>query len=272
MRYLLTQEFRYEYPGPIRDLQHRLVVAPPSQHGDQRRIVHRLRVEPYSLLPHWDRDAFGNLVTSIEARWLSYEIALKYEAVIERGPEAHFACVEASEFTAPRYREPSRLTAPDAALRDAADELGGHDEHGLALAARICAFVHARMRYAPDTTTVDTTAAQAFALGSGVCQDFAHIMLALCRVRGVPARYVSGHLIGEGGTHAWVEVIDDGAQTRAVPFDPTHDRHANLDYVFIAAGRDYADVAPTSGSFNAPYVGRFTSQRSVAIADDRSAA
>ena len=56
-------------------------------------------------------------------------------------------------------------------------------------------------------TSIATTAAEALAGGRGVCQDTAHVMIALCRAAGLPARYVSGHLLGEGGTHAWVEVI-----------------------------------------------------------------
>ena len=95
-------------------------------------------------------------------------------------------------------------------------------------------------------------------------------MLALCRLCGIPARYVSGHLLGEGGTHAWLEVIEpdmDGGGAVAVAFDPTHDRRANRKYVFVAAGRDYADVTPTSGSFDAPYLGVFTTTRRVDVID-----
>ncbi len=139
-----------------------------------------------------------------------------------------------------------------------------------ALAARINAFVYRHMTYVSGSTTVSTTAAQAFAQGKGVCQDYAHIMLALCRLCGVPARYVSGHLIGEGGTHAWLEAIERDpltGRTVATGFDPTHDRRVNLDYVFIAAGRDYADVAPTSGVFVAPYLGVFTTSRRVDVLD-----
>ncbi len=63
------------------------------------------------------------------------------------------------------------------------------------------------MSYSHDRTTVFTTAAEAFALRAGVCQDYSHVLLSLCRYCGLPARYVSGHLLGEGGTHAWVEVL-----------------------------------------------------------------
>jgi transglutaminase-like putative cysteine protease len=83
-------------------------------------------------------------------------------------------------------------------------------------------------------------------------------MLALCRAAGLSARYVSGHMLAEGGSHAWVEVLlprDDG-RFRAVAFDPTNRCRPNLRYTIVAVGRDYRDVAPTSGSFTAPYNGR----------------
>ena len=67
--------------------------------------------------------------------------------------------------------------------------------------------MHEAISYAHGVTSVATTAAEALAGGQGVCQDSAHVMIALCRAIGLPARYVSGHLLGEGGTHAWVEVI-----------------------------------------------------------------
>ena len=100
----------------------------------------------------------------------------------------------------------------------------------------------------------------------GVCQDYAHIMAALCRLHGIAARYVSGHLLGEGGTHAWVEVLLPGPtadEAIVVPFDPTHGRRAGLSYLTIAVGRDYADVAPTSGTFTASYGGQLSARKHV---------
>src|ERR1019366_7671892 len=109
------------------------------------------------------------------------------------------------------------------------------------------------MGYRADVTGVKTTAAAALALGQGVCQDYAHVMLSLCRLLGIPARYVSGHLVGEGGTHAWVEVLVAApavpglpAAAAVVALDPTHDREVGENYLTIAIGRDYSDVAPTS--------------------------
>jgi transglutaminase-like putative cysteine protease len=126
--------------------------------------------------------------------------------------------------------------------------------------------VHTELGYESDATTVATTAAEALAVGSGVCQDSAHVMLAMCHVLGVPARYVSGHLLGQGGTHAWVEVmIRDGDHVAAMPFDPCNGVPGSARYLTIATGRDYRDVAPTSGSYLGAATGRLTTDRRVAV-------
>jgi transglutaminase-like putative cysteine protease len=99
------------------------------------------------------------------------------------------------------------------------------------------------------------------------------VMLALCRRAGLPARYVSGHLVGEGGSHAWVEVVvrdsagPDGGQTVAVAFDPTHERRAREGYLTVAVGRDYADVTPTSGSFEGTDPGVLSARKRLSRAD-----
>jgi transglutaminase-like putative cysteine protease len=92
-------------------------------------------------------------------------------------------------------------------------------------------------------------------------------MLALCRAAGLPARYVSGHLLGEGGTHAWVEVIiAGGTGARAVAFDPCNGRRAGRDYLTVATGRDYTDVAPTSGTYLGTVGGTLTTTKQVGVA------
>ena len=144
----------------------------------------------------------------------------------------------------------------------------------LALATRINQYVYAHFTYGHGDTGVHTAAAEAFRLARGVCQDYAHVMLALCRCCGIPARYVSGHLLGEGGTHAWVEVLLRDPTIRgewtAYPFDPTHGRVPGLNYLTIAVGRDYGDVAPTSGSFRAPYAGHLSTKSARAYRIERA--
>ena len=92
------------------------------------------------------------------------------------------------------------------------------------------------------------------------------MMLALCHLVRLPARYVSGHLLGQGGTHAWVEVIVARAdEAMAVAFDPCNGRRAGAGYVTVATGRDYLDVAPASGSYTGTSAGRLTASRRVGV-------
>jgi transglutaminase-like putative cysteine protease len=107
---------------------------------------------------------------------------------------------------------------------------------------------------------VSTPASAALVARTGVCQDFAQVMLAICRVAGLPARYVSGHMEGEGQMHAWIEVLyaPAGGPLAWHALDPTHDRAAADGYVTIAVGRDYADVSPISGHCYGPTAGRLS--------------
>lgn len=268
--YLLHQRLRYDYPASIRRLRHRLVVIPPEVHGDQRRLLHRLDVRGADARATSGVDAFGNHVVDVVAGCVPERIEFEAWSVVERSSVARPARLPAAALADRRMLEPSALTAPDAALAEVARELGGGGGGGLDLAARINACVHGWMRYTPDCTDVRTTAADALALGRGVCQDYAHLMLALCRLCRLPARYVSGHLLGEGGSHAWVEVLvpdpDDGSTAMVVPFDPTHARQTTLSYVTVAVGRDYADVAPTSGTFCASRPGRLSVSKRLGVA------
>lgn len=271
--YRVRQNFRYAYPGPIYDLRHRLVVAPPLVYGDQRLLAHDLTVaSPVGI--RWDYDRFGNSIATVDAEHIAEAVEFAYEATIER-IAGDLPKVPARWLGDSLYRGPSTLTVPSKALRDAGAWLRASSHDPYTLAERINDFVARHMRYVAGATSVTTTAAQAYAQAAGVCQDYAHVMIALARECGLPARYVSGHLIGEGGTHAWVEVLGRSCEPGSAvvwAFDPTHRRRTNLDYVFIAAGRDFADVTPTSGRFVAPYIGEFTADRSVELVDVEYAA
>ncbi len=268
--YRVEQTFRYEYPEPIRDLRHRLVVIPPERFGDQVRLGHRLDVDLRRCQVENVRDRFGNLVVDIQASRVAAAIEFRAEVRVERrAGEPHRL---ADGWLRTDYLlEPSRLTAPDRRLERAAAELAGSANWGIELADRINDWVYQSMTYQYGITSVRTTAAEALAAGRGVCQDYAHVMLALCRACGLPARYVSGHLIGEGGTHAWVEVVlpagDGSGEAIASPFDPTHASRGGLNYVSIAVGGDYSDVAPTSGTYVAAVAGHLRSRKRVVLTE-----
>lgn len=267
--YLIHQQLRYEYPGPIEALEHHLVVIPPEQVGDQRRLFHQLDVRGATAARAEREDQFGNVVIAVTAPVVHRAIDFEAWVVVVRHADDGLRNVPTRWLTDPLLREPSPLTQPDDALRQAARDAAG-GATGPDLVARLGAWVYATMRYEPGATHVGTAAAEALAIGRGVCQDYAHVMVALCRLCGVPARYVSGHLLGEGGTHAWVEVIlpDPRAPGSAVAlgFDPTHNRPTDVSYLLIAVGREYADVAPTSGRYRAGYGGQLSARKRVGLA------
>ncbi|HEX6234058.1 MAG TPA: transglutaminase family protein [Jiangellaceae bacterium] len=262
LTYVLNQRFRYTYDAPVRDLVHRLVVVPPRWHGDQRRRRYSITVSAPDARTDHRHDAAGNTVTRSRVPLVPEEIEFVVEAVVERAGPGADVLLPADALTDPRMLRPTRLTDADAAIRELAASMAGPDP--LATAERFCTYVHEAMTYAHGVTSIATTAAEALAGGRGVCQDSAHIMIALCRAIGLPARYVSGHLLGEGGTHAWVEVIvANVAGARAVAFDPCHGRRAGKDYLTVATGRDYSDVAPTSGSYVGAARGTLTATKRV---------
>lgn len=263
--FLIHQHLRYDYPGPIEDLNHRLIIVPPDRHLDQRRIVHRLEVTGAEARVSERGDRFGNLVLDVYAPRVERAIDFEAWIVVERRSDLD-PRVEIARWGVDHLTETTSRTQPNEALERAAGTLLEAGHRGLDLVEVINAWVYRHMRYAHDVTDIHTTAADALALGQGVCQDYAHIMLALCHLCDLRARYVSGHLLGEGGTHAWVEVLlPDGESGGSVvhAFDPTHDRRAGLSYVTVAVGRDYGDVAPTSGSFRAEYSGRLSARKRV---------
>jgi transglutaminase-like putative cysteine protease len=268
--YLIHQSFRYEYTEPVRDLNHRLMVIPPERFGDQRRLRHELSVDLAGVRLEDRRDRFGNVVVDVFAPQVPGVIEFVAEVSLERYAAQPNRLLEG--WLADGYLlEPTRLTAAHDRIRRGAEELAASAEWGLPLADRINDWVYQSMTYRFGVTGVRTTAAEALALGAGVCQDFAHVMLALCRACGLPARYVSGHMLGQGGTHAWVEVVlptkDGTGDAIASAFDPTHASRGGLGYVTIAVGADYSDVAPTSGSYRSPARGRLISSKRVTLTE-----
>ena len=267
VRYVLEQKFRYEYDAPVRELRQRLVIVPPAQHGNQHRLAHRLEVTGARARRRVRRDADGNVVAWLEAERVSHAIEFRLAAVLERVSDDGPTMLPAEMLRSPRLLRPTPLTAADDRLRDMAAAIAAESAGDSAETAdRISAAVSRAITYVDGVTSVTTTAAEALAGGRGVCQDYAHVMLALCHVLRLPARYVSGHLLGQGGTHAWVEVIvARGDHAEAVALDPCNGRRTDGGYVTIATGRDYSDVAPTSGSYSGTSIGRLTTGRRVGI-------
>src|SRR5271165_43868 len=159
-RYVIHQHFRYEYPGPIADLRHRLIVVPRSVHGDQRRLAQRFRISPEGF-SHSFSDGFGNRVIAFALGFIEGALEFEHWSIVERTPQGASTSehrVGPAAFAAPELRGPTPLTLPDAELREAAASLRREHRDPLELAEAVNRFVHREMSYRSGTTTVETTA------------------------------------------------------------------------------------------------------------------
>lgn len=269
----VTQLQNYHYTDTVRNIVTRLCLVPPVLRGYQRRLSYDLRAVPLPhSVPEFD-DAFGNHFLEVHQEYVKEHLTLIITLSIENAcaydengilvPTA----VPNRQGTLPEnvggdgaFLSPSRLTEPDDALREAYEavrrDLPNPAVDPFGFAKALCSYIFREMRYLSGSTGVSTSASQAWTTRQGVCQDFAHVFLVLSRLSGVPARYVSGFLPGEGAMHAWVEVllpaVSENANSRRFfwyALDPTHDRWVHERYVSVAVGRDYYDIMPNSGSY-----------------------
>jgi transglutaminase-like putative cysteine protease len=236
----------------------------PSDDARQRRAFFTLVTEPHGEVMRYT-DRYGNEVHHFDVLRSHDELTVTArsevhtsDTILEEQPE--LSPLDSYDFLTPSVYAPEgpefrELAGPCVARGDAA-----------ATALALMEKVHRAFAYEPGATDVTTKADEALRLGRGVCQDFAHVMIAACRSVGLPARYVSGYLNSPGATdtgnaasHAWVDVYVPGEGWMSL--DPTHDSAQNANYVRVAIGRDYADVPPTRGV----YKGNATERMEVSV-------
>jgi transglutaminase-like putative cysteine protease len=262
----LQVAIHYTYDRPIHHLRHRLIVIPRDVHGDQLRSDFGVSVSDDHADVTIAEDEFSNSVVSVSAQSVAREIVFSvWATVTTRANPSIFEPL--SLVRDRRFLRPTSLTYATDRITKIGRELAAMGESPVAVGELACGWAHRAISYGYGFTDVHTSAADALAVGKGVCQDYAHIMLAVCQAAGVPARYVSGHLTGEGGSHAWVEVLEaapSGAGMVAVGFDPTHDRAVDSRYLTVAVGRNYSDVAPTSGTYRGSAGGTLRIEKRVA--------
>lgn len=248
---------RFEYERPITETVMELRFQPPNT-AAQRVVDFDLSLEPPGPVSS-HVDGFGNIVHHLE-RPEPHDLievlatsVVECRDVIDRYEDA-YPPLDMLRFDGPVIDIPAirRLAQPEAAGPD------GTERVLEALAERIAR----QIRYEKGRTSVHSTVAEVLALGAGVCQDFAHVMIACCRSLGIPARYVSGYVYdGEGvehESHAWMQAWIEGQGWRG--FDATHAVYEGERHVKVAVGRDYRDCAPTRGT----YVGNGGSTRMIA--------
>ena len=271
MIYDISLKIAYDYPSAVKDARHVLRVRPRAERG-QRVTSTQLEIDPKPDEKIAERDFFGNpfdhvlilpphaaLKVTMKARVSVGQSGIRLDDTPSVTDVAAMAqAARESVAAAPMHylgdsRIARRLKAVTAFADEAVDPSAPIGEAALALAKRI----RQEFKYAPGTTDTDTPLEESFSGRKGVCQDFAHIMIAGLRGLGVPAAYVSGfirtippagrpRLAGADAMHAWVGVWL-GPKTGWRGFDPTNGILAHDDHVVVASGRDYSDVAPIDG-------------------------
>lgn len=249
-------------------------MIPRDRHGDQVLQQHDLAVRGTEgdHRISWERDQFGNRVARVVANRVPQ--AVDFEATFRVTRDLRAGVSEQpwrNDTERLEYLRPTALTAPDKRLLEAAVTIAQASADARERAERASSWTATAIDYQFGVTGYSTPAAMALHLGKGVCQDYAHILLTLLRLLNVPARYVSGHLIGEGAPHAWVEaLIERGpGDVEVIGYDPTHARRVGLDYLTVAVGRDFADVSPTSGRYGGPALGRLAASKHAEVVEFR---
>ena len=245
MRLHIHHSTRYHYATPATySIQH-LRLTPRSDCNQQVLRWH-LNTPGH---PRQQQDAHGNMVHTLSLTEPHHEIILSVNGEVETSDKPQLL-PRNDGLTPLAYLANSPLATPNATIAQFAAENHHGKQPRDALMALIAA-IRQKVRYQPGSTEVDHTAAEAFKLGEGVCQDQAHVFVACCRTLGIPARYVSGYLLTDGehtASHAWADAwIDDGHETGWLSCDITHERFADAHLCRLATGRDYLDAGPVRG-------------------------
>ena len=232
----------------------------PYSDDDQRWDRFELRVKPGGAIRCYI-DGFGNtgyLVTLVgghEAIELTSrsEVATLLADPFATPPLAPNPLTQQEQFD---FLSPSRLVPADPRLTEMAEPFRpAHPEEAMAAAGALSDMVYSELQYQQNTTTTGTTVSEVLDGRVGVCQDFAHVLIGLCRAVGLPARYVSGYVTprqgaktkGATASHAWAEVYTPTHGWRG--FDSANRLVVADNYVKVGVGRDYSDVPPTRGTF-----------------------
>jgi transglutaminase-like putative cysteine protease len=274
-RYRVRHETVYSYGGNVAH-SHQLLHLTPREMPNQTCHSHSITLQPQPSARRDDVDAFGNVVTRLEYDRPHDRLEVLAEVDVEvrtpaaAPPEASLgwqavkralaypgSAMPAPYLEASRFRMESSFVRIKQCFDDYAAECFAEERPLLAAAEALMHKIHREFTYAPGTTDIKTSVLESFEARRGVCQDFAHIMIACLRSRGLAARYVSGYLrtvplgtvdaalLGADASHAWVSVF-------CPPFgwiglDPTNDVRVGSDHITVAWGRDFGDVSPLRG-------------------------
>lgn len=279
--YAIRHVTRFTYASPVSESLMEVRMQPRSE-GAQRCLRFELGIQPRGRVLGY-RDYLGNSIHhfDVPARHGQLTVTARAHVEIEDVPGLPAALPDGAWDAVDRwtaegehwdFRHPSRFAVwsePLVAYAGSLGEAGRRAHDPLTTVRQVMAAVHDDFEYVPKSTRVDSPIDEALAARAGVCQDFAHVMIAIVRRLGLPARYVSGYIapraagdragLVASATHAWLDVLFPGIGWAG--FDPTNNTEAAARHIRVAVGRDYADVPPTRGVFK----GASASQLSVSV-------
>jgi transglutaminase-like putative cysteine protease len=272
--YCVRHDTLYRYDGSVAH-SHQQLHLTPRESKRQHCLTHRIDITPEPSERTEHLDAFGNRVTRVELERPHdrLEVIAEMRVQLEPMPELDLEEGESWEsvrdqlryraqpcdvdwLQAMRFRGESPYVRIKRVFGDFASDCLEPEASVLTIARAVMAKVHREFRYEPGATEIATPLMEVFDSRSGVCQDFAHLMIASLRSAGLAARYVSGYLhtgttdsaapvLGADASHAWVAVF--APPHGWVSFDPTNDLLVNQEHVELAWGRDFGDVSPLRG-------------------------
>jgi transglutaminase-like putative cysteine protease len=264
MRLNIHHRTRFSYASPVIE-SHNEVRLKPLDDAWQSCRSFQLIVEPRVTVRSYDEP--GGIVHFFNLREPHAELSILVEAEVDtfglveeatpgRQGGWEFYGLESTRQGFAEYLTGTRMAQILPAAEQMGKEIASLGGEPAFFLDRLNTYLADTLTYAPGATHVHTTLEEFVETRRGVCQDFAHLMLAVCRSRGIPCRYVSGYLYSQddpeahqnpGATHAWIEcLLPDG---RWRPYDPTNPGKAADHYVRAHTGRDYADVVPVRGVY-----------------------
>jgi transglutaminase-like putative cysteine protease len=251
MRIRISHATTYRYDTPPTGVI-QLLRLTPRNHNGQYVVAWRVDLSEDCLL-HQHEDAFGNISHSFTAEGPFRELSVAVEGEVDTHDTQSVVSGAVERFPPGLFLRETALTQPDAAIIDFADSARADaGAEPLPLLHGLMNALNREMKFDTDPTHSTTTAAEAFALRRGVCQDLTHIFIAAARKLGIPARYVGGHFYRVDGVtaqdagHAWVEAYVENLGW--VGFDPTNGIGITEAHVRVAIGLDYLGAAPVRGT------------------------
>lgn len=245
MHLKIRHRTEYRYETPVRYSIQELRLTPPAVSGQQ---IDKWKIST-PIKASNSIDTFGN-ACSVFVQENSYT-SMMIEAEGEVHTHDAFEFIDESKAVSPYYLlQQTNLTEPTEEMlsyfssslpkRNSVDQI-----------LKLATAVQNAISYSPGQTNFATTAAQSFAMRSGVCQDHAHVMLSLCRASQIPARYVSGYFFAEESpnlaSHAWIDFCSDIEKGVWISVDITHACLIDSRHIRLAIGRDYYSAAPVKG-------------------------